>query len=111
MVKRTARLTTGANYGLRDWLAQRVTAAVMAIYILSFQGPTGGLTFPMRGVSLHWFERLWQGGGIVDIGAAFRRSPSRLTSSGESNCCTGSPLRPHRLTPLRCISSTKLKSM
>lgn len=38
MVKRTARLTTGANYGLRDWLAQRVTAAVMAIYILCLLG-------------------------------------------------------------------------
>jgi putative spermidine/putrescine transport system permease protein len=24
-----------------------------AIYILSFQGPNGGLTFPMNGVSLH----------------------------------------------------------
>ena len=28
-----------------------------AIYILSFQGPNGGLTFPMNGVSLHWFGR------------------------------------------------------
>ena len=30
-----------------------------AIYILSFQGPTGGLTFPMNGVSLHWFAALF----------------------------------------------------
>ena len=28
--------------------------------MLSFQGPTGGLTFPLNGVSLHWFERLWK---------------------------------------------------
>lgn len=28
------RIVTGAHYGLRDWLAQRVTAVVMAIYIL-----------------------------------------------------------------------------
>ena len=28
------RIVTGAHYGLRDWLAQRVTAAVMAIYAL-----------------------------------------------------------------------------
>ncbi|HKX57125.1 MAG TPA: succinate dehydrogenase, hydrophobic membrane anchor protein [Xanthomonadales bacterium] len=28
------RVVTGAHYGLRDWLAQRVTAAVMAIYTL-----------------------------------------------------------------------------
>jgi succinate dehydrogenase / fumarate reductase membrane anchor subunit len=26
------RSVTGAHYGLRDWLAQRVTAAIMAVY-------------------------------------------------------------------------------
>ncbi len=29
-----------------------------AIFILSFQGPNGGLTFPLNGVSLNWFSRL-----------------------------------------------------
>ncbi|MDX7950111.1 ABC transporter permease [Lichenihabitans sp. Uapishka_5] len=47
---------------------------MIVIFVLSFQGPSGGLTFPMNGVSLHWFAKLWEGGGIVDIGAAFRRS-------------------------------------
>ncbi len=47
---------------------------MLAIFVLSFQGPEGGLTFPLRGVSLHWFARLWEGIGTVDIGAAFRRS-------------------------------------
>ncbi len=47
---------------------------MFAIFVLSFQGPEGGLTFPLRGVSLHWFEELWQGIGTVDIGGAFRRS-------------------------------------
>ena len=28
------RIVTGAHYGLRDWLVQRVTAAVMAVYSL-----------------------------------------------------------------------------
>jgi succinate dehydrogenase / fumarate reductase membrane anchor subunit len=28
----TNRVVTGAHYGLRDWLAQRITAAVMAVY-------------------------------------------------------------------------------
>jgi succinate dehydrogenase / fumarate reductase membrane anchor subunit len=28
----TNRIVTGAHYGLRDWLAQRITAVVMAIY-------------------------------------------------------------------------------
>jgi len=26
------RIITGAHYGLRDWLAQRVTAVIMAVY-------------------------------------------------------------------------------
>ena len=43
-------------------------------FVLSFQGPEGGLTFPLRGVSLHWFYKLAEGLGTVDIGAAFRRS-------------------------------------
>lgn len=47
---------------------------MFAIFILSFQGPDGGLTFPMNGVSLHWFGKVMAGGGIVDIGSAFKRS-------------------------------------
>src|SRR5215510_10764938 len=47
---------------------------MIAIYILSFQGPDGGLTFPMNGVSLVWFGKVFSGSGIVDIGAAFKRS-------------------------------------
>jgi len=47
---------------------------MFAIYILSFQGPDGGLTFPMNGVSLVWFGKVFSGSGIVDIGAAFNRS-------------------------------------
>src|SRR5882672_9753950 len=47
---------------------------MLTIIVLSFQGPTGGLTFPMRGVSTHWFVSLWGGLGVVDIWAAFGRS-------------------------------------
>lgn len=47
---------------------------MIVIFVLSFQGPEGGMTFPMNGVSTHWFSKLWEGGGIVDIGAAFWRS-------------------------------------
>ena len=46
----------------------------ITIFILSFQGPEGGLTFPMRGVSLHWFQQLSQGVGQIDIWGAFGRS-------------------------------------
>jgi putative spermidine/putrescine transport system permease protein len=47
---------------------------MLVIFVLSFQGPEGGLTFPMRGVSLHWFRKLAEGLGVVDIGAALSRS-------------------------------------
>ena len=47
---------------------------MITIFVLSFQGPEGGLTFPLRGLSLHWFYKLSQGLGTVDIAAAFRRS-------------------------------------
>ena len=46
----------------------------ITIGILSFQGPGGGLTFPMRGVSLHWFRDLFQEQAVGDIWGAFRRS-------------------------------------
>lgn len=67
---------------LSFWLLGAVFAAfvlflygpMFTIFVLSFQGPEGGLTFPMRGVSLHWFRQLWEGIGVIDIGAAFRRS-------------------------------------
>ncbi len=67
---------------LSFWLLAAVFAAfvlflygpMLAIFVLCFQGPEGGLTFPMRGVSLHWFHTLWEGIGVIDIGAALRRS-------------------------------------
>jgi putative spermidine/putrescine transport system permease protein len=47
---------------------------MFVIFVLSFQGPDGGLTFPLRGFSLHWFRQLAEGLGTVDIGSAFLRS-------------------------------------
>ena len=44
------------------------------IAILSFQGPQGGLTFPMRGWSLNWFYQLFQQQPVGDIWGSFRRS-------------------------------------
>ena len=40
---------------------------VITILVLSFQGPLGGLTFPMNGFSVHWFVQLTKGIGLVDI--------------------------------------------
>jgi len=47
---------------------------MLVIVVLSFQGPEGGLTFPMRGWSTHWFHQLAEGLGTVDISAALLRS-------------------------------------
>lgn len=44
------------------------------IIILSFQGPDGGLTFPMNGVSLHWFRNLFETQAVGDFGGSFQRS-------------------------------------
>jgi putative spermidine/putrescine transport system permease protein len=64
-------------YGLAAFFAAYVLflyGPMIAIFILSFQDQSGGLTFPMNGFSFHWFNKLYQGNGIVDIGAAFNRS-------------------------------------
>ncbi len=47
---------------------------VLTIGLLSFQGPNGGLTFPMNGVSLHWFRDLFETQAVGDIWGSFRRS-------------------------------------
>ncbi len=73
------------SYGKRPWtfyvLAALFTLFVIflygpmiSIYILSFQGPTGGLVFPLRGMSLNWFEALFGQARTGDIGGAFSRS-------------------------------------
>jgi putative spermidine/putrescine transport system permease protein len=45
-----------------------------AVFILSFQGPNGGLTFPLNGVSLRWFFNLFEKQAVGDFGASFTRS-------------------------------------
>ncbi|HLG45306.1 MAG TPA: ABC transporter permease subunit [Reyranella sp.] len=47
---------------------------MIVIYILSFQGPNGGMTFPMNGVSLHWFIALVEQTRVGDIAGSFQRS-------------------------------------
>lgn len=44
------RVVTGAHYGLRDWLAQRITAVVMAVYtVILLVALAGGapITYPV----------------------------------------------------------------
>lgn len=47
---------------------------IATILLLSFQGPNGGLTFPMNGVSLHWFQALFEQQRVGDFGGSFQRS-------------------------------------
>lgn len=44
------------------------------IVILSFQGPGGGLTFPMVGLSTHWFSRLFEPQMVGDFAGSLERS-------------------------------------
>jgi len=46
----------------------------ITILVLSFQGPTGGLTFPMQGVSVHWFGNLFEKQMVGDFSGSFERS-------------------------------------
>ena len=47
---------------------------MLIIFVLSFQGESGGLTFPMRGVSTHWFTDLFTSSRYGDLGGALSRS-------------------------------------
>jgi putative spermidine/putrescine transport system permease protein len=47
---------------------------MVCIYILSFQDVRGGLVFPMRGSSLHWFIDLFTQVRTGDVKGAFGRS-------------------------------------
>jgi len=47
---------------------------MMVIYLLSFQGPTGGTTFPMTGPSIVWFEAILHPGQMANIPVSFARS-------------------------------------
>ena len=51
---------------------------ISAIVILSFQGPNGGLTFPMNGVSIHWFFALFGEQLVGDFETSFLRSLQRV---------------------------------
>lgn len=47
---------------------------MITIVILSFQGPEGGLTFPMNGFSLRWFRNLFEQQAVGDFAGSFGRS-------------------------------------
>ena len=47
---------------------------MLVMYVLSFQGPNGGVTFPMVGVSLTWFADILKPGQMANIPVSFGRS-------------------------------------
>ena len=47
---------------------------MIAMFILSFQGRRGGTSFPMRGVSLHWWGKLIEPSTVGDLQGALLRS-------------------------------------
>ena len=47
---------------------------MLVIYVLSFQGENGGVTFPMTGFSTVWFEDILKPGQMANIPVSWRRS-------------------------------------
>ncbi len=47
---------------------------ILTLMVLSFAGPTGGTTFPMNGVSLHWYRELWAASIMNDFKPPLVRS-------------------------------------
>jgi len=47
---------------------------MVVIYVLSFQGPEGGVTFPMVGTSVVWFLDIAKPGQMANIPISFSRS-------------------------------------
>ena len=52
---------------------------MLVIYVLSFQGPEGGVTFPMVGVSTTWFVDIFEPGQMANIPVSFSRSIALAT--------------------------------
>lgn len=71
MITRNFRIMLGLFFSLFIIFLYGPTISIL---VLSFQGPEGGLTFPMRGFSTFWFESLFDGVGVIDIWGAFGRS-------------------------------------
>src|SRR6202142_4550895 len=44
-----------------------VYGPMLAMFTLSFQGPRGGVTFPMRGLSIFWWEKLTGPSAVGDL--------------------------------------------
>ena len=84
MVGGRSHATTGPGTG-RPWTFYALAALfgffllflygpMLVMYILSFQGPRGGVTFPLVGFSTVWFEEIVKPGQMANIPVSFGRS-------------------------------------
>ena len=71
--RRSFRVTTGfaIYYGI---FLLFIYGPMFAMFILSFQGRRGGTSFPMRGWSLHWWEKLIEPSTVGDLQGSLMRS-------------------------------------
>ena len=70
----TKALTNWFFYALLALFVVFLYGPMFGIILLSFQGPDGGLTFPMNGVSLHWIGDLFKEQRVGDFQGSFTRS-------------------------------------
>jgi putative spermidine/putrescine transport system permease protein len=79
---RRRRFDHHARSRLMAWVLGTLTVAfllyqwlpILTLSLLSFSGPTGGTTFPMNGVSLHWYRELWDASIMNDFKPPLARS-------------------------------------
>jgi putative spermidine/putrescine transport system permease protein len=71
--RRKARVKAGLSVYYATFLVF-IYGPMFAMFVLSFQGPRGGVTFPMRGISLHWWLALLQPSIVGDLRSALARS-------------------------------------
>lgn len=78
-------MSTSPSYGPRPWTFYVLAilfalfvvflyGPMIAVLILSFQGPSGSLVFPLRDPSLMWFDELFSPRRVGDVPGAFGRS-------------------------------------
>jgi hypothetical protein len=87
---------TASEIVLRPWdllsAVSGLSVGPMAvIFIVSFPGLNGGMSFPMVGFSILWFQQLFSGNGRVgDILFLSSTSRSRLLTHSCADICAGS---------------------
>ncbi|MEM1163251.1 MAG: ABC transporter permease [Pseudomonadota bacterium] len=71
--RRSLRVTAGfaVYYGI---FLLFIYGPMFAMFVLSFQGPRGGTSFPMRGWSLSWWEKLIEPSTVGDLQGSLLRS-------------------------------------